>query len=115
MMVRRSLILSETQPAGRVADIIAIPNTASNIPIWARVKPISSFRESGKRFVDDHFFDGYETAASICIEAITKRIAELNEQIIEGKFLSNQDQYLMAKLDELKREIEDRLHNFDSI
>ncbi len=76
---------------------------------------LEKIRENANSRLDDEFFDGYDTAASICIEAITKRIDELHKQINDGKFLSNQEQFLLAQLNELKREIEDRLRNLDSI
>ena len=70
-------------------------------------------RENRNRRLDDKFFNGYDTAASICIEAVNEKIDELHKQINDGKFLSNQEQFLLAHLNELKREIEDILRNLD--
>lgn len=72
---------------------------------------LEKIRENANSRLDDGFSNGYDKPANICIEAINKRIDGLHKQINDDKFLSNQEQSLLAQLNELKREIEDRLCN----
>ncbi len=58
---------------------------------------------------DDKFNDGYNTAAEVCIFPITQRIEKLHNKINNDEFLSNQEQFLLVKMIELKKEIEDNL------
>ena len=51
--------------------------------------------------MNDAFFDGYNTAANICVDVITKNIDELFSQINSGSFLSDQEQFLLSKLNDL--------------
>ena len=76
---------------------------------------LNKLRENVNSHLDEKFYNGYDTAAGICLEVITKRIDELYKKINEGKLLSDQEQFLMAQLNGLKREIEDRLRNVDNI
>lgn len=75
---------------------------------------LGGIREAADNRLDNEFFYGYDAAANICTESITKRIDELHKQINDGTFLNNQEQFLLAQLNELKREIEDRLRKFDN-
>ena len=59
--------------------------------------------------MNDAFFDGYNTAANICVDVITKNIDELFSQINSGSFLSDQEQFLLSKLNDLKSETEEKL------
>ena len=58
---------------------------------------LEKIRENANSRLDDEFSNGYDKAANICIEAINKRIDELHKQINAGKFLSNQEQFLLAQ------------------
>ena len=57
---------------------------------------------------DDRIF-GYDLAANICIDVIDKKINELNERMNLGKFLKNEEQFLLGRLNALRNEIENEL------
>ena len=59
---------------------------------------LKKVRESADSHMNDAFFDGYNTAANICVDVITKNIHELFSQINSGSFLSDQEQFLLSKL-----------------
>jgi len=85
---------------------------------------MSTKGELGKRFVegalvraadglqkrrDDEYFEGQDRATSTCINIIKMRINKLHKAINEGKYLTNEEQFLMAQLNEIIMEIEDSL------
>jgi len=69
-------------------------------------------RESGDKWMNEAFIDGYNEAADICVSIITKKIDELFSQINSGSFLSEQEQFMLSKLKELKSETEEELQVF---
>lgn len=80
------------------------------------------FEESKARVIDSEvqrmegiFIDGYEQAAEISMKIITKKIEELHNQISSDSFLSEREQFLLLKLEELKSETEEELRDFWSI
>lgn len=73
---------------------------------------LKKVRESADSHMNDAFFDGYNTAANICVDVITKNIDELFSQINSGSFLSDQEQFLLLKLNDLKSETEEKLVDF---
>ena len=73
---------------------------------------LKKVRESADSHMNDAFFDGYNTAANICVDVITKNIHELFSQINSGSFLSDQEQFLLSKLNDLKSETEEKLVDF---
>lgn len=74
---------------------------------------LKKVRESADSHMNDTFFDGYNTAANICVDVITKNIDELFSQINSGSFLSDQEQFLLSKLNDLKSETEEKLYRLN--
>lgn len=76
---------------------------------------IDAIKEGKKEAIDnvkrELSFEGYDRAADICTTALTEKVDAMYKKINAGEFLSNQEQFLLAQLNELKREIENRLHN----
>ena len=68
--------------------------------------------ESKDKAVKEIFVDGYNEAAGICVGTITKKMDELYSQISSGSFLSEQEQFLLSNLKELKSETEEKLYDF---
>lgn len=68
--------------------------------------------ESKNKVVEEIYADGYDMAAHICLGIITKKMDELYGQISSGSFLSEQEQYMLSKLKELKSETEEKLNYF---
>ena len=68
--------------------------------------------ESKDKAVKEIFGDGYNEAAGICVGMITKKMDELYSQISSGSFLSEQEQFLLSNLKELKSETEEKLYDF---
>lgn len=61
------------------------------------------------RSMEDARFKWYDLAANNCFGVIDKKIDELSERMNTGNYLNNEEQYLLGKLQELKREIVDEL------
>jgi hypothetical protein len=81
-------------------------------PVFSVIDTLKKVRESADSHMNDAFFDGYNTAANICVDVITKNIHELFSQINSGSFLSDQEQFLLLKLNDLKSETEEKLVDF---
>ncbi|MEV4535399.1 hypothetical protein AB0J82_16365 [Asanoa sp. NPDC049518] len=65
---------------------------------------------------NDAFAHGFEEAAGICLGLLSKSIEGLMDQIKSGKFLSDQEQFLLLRLNEMKSETEGHLRDFwDSV
>ncbi|MFQ3544224.1 hypothetical protein Q7A53_09055 [Halobacillus rhizosphaerae] len=64
--------------------------------------------------LNEAFNDGYNEAANICVGVITKKIDELFSKINSNSSLSNQEQFMLLKLKELKSETEEELRGFSS-
>ncbi len=60
----------------------------------------------------DAFADGYEEAADICVSVLTKNIDGLLNQIKSGNYLSDQEQFLLSKLTQVKTETERALRDY---
>jgi hypothetical protein len=73
-----------------------------------------ALNDVGTKLMNDEFDNGYNAAANICVGTITKKIDELYSKINSGSFLSEQEQFLLSKLNELKSETEEELRNFCS-
>ena len=81
-------------------------------PVFSVIDTLKKVSESADSHMNDAFFDGYNTAANICVDVITKNIDELFSQINSGSFLSDQEQFLLSKLNDLKSETEEKLVDF---
>jgi len=81
-------------------------------PVFSVIDTLKKVRESADSHMNDAFFDGYNTAANICVDVITKNIDELFSQINSGSFLSDQEQFLLSKRNDLKSETEEKLVDF---
>ena len=69
--------------------------------------------EQGRRNVRNAvYFEGFDDAAVVCMEIISKKIEGLFNKINEGNSLSGQEQFLLAQLNVLKKEIDDDLIRF---
>ena len=73
---------------------------------------ITKVRGSVNERENEIFIDGYNQAANICVDIITKNIDELFNQINSNSFLSKQEQFTLLKLKELKSETEKELQDF---
>lgn len=73
---------------------------------------IDGVRDSVRKTESEEFLVGYDQAANICVEIITKKIDELFSQISSNSFLSEREQFLLLKLKEMKSETEEELRDF---
>ena len=73
---------------------------------------IDGVRDSVRKSESEEFIVGYNQAANICVEIITKKIDELFSQISSDSFLSEREQFLLSKLKEMKSETEEELQDF---
>ena len=69
-------------------------------------------RESANRIIDDEFAKGYSEAGNICVGVLSNNIDGLLNRIKSGSYLSDQEQSLLSKLNELKSETESELDDF---
>ena len=69
-------------------------------------------RNSAHEHIDDAFADGYSEAANVCVGVLSKTIDALLKQIKPGSYLSDQEQFLLSKLNELKSQTENALSDF---
>jgi hypothetical protein len=69
-------------------------------------------RESANGVIDGAFVDGYDEAANICVGVLSKNIDDLLNRIKSGSYLSDQEQFLLSKLNELKSETQSELRDF---
>ena len=81
-------------------------------PVFSVIDTLKKVRESADSHMNDAFFYFFNTAANICVDVITKNIDELFSQINSGSFLSDQEQFLLSKLNDLKSETEEKLVDF---
>lgn len=72
----------------------------------------SRVRATGNHRLDEEFAAGYDEAANICIEIITKKINDLLAGVNSGQLLSEKEQLLLASLNQLKSETEEALRTF---
>lgn len=69
--------------------------------------------EQGKRNARKKvYFEGFDDAANICIEIVNSKIEMLFSKINSGKSPTTQEQFLVAQLNELKKEIDGELIKF---
>jgi hypothetical protein len=73
---------------------------------------LGSARTSVNEHIDDAFADGYNEAANVCVGILSETINGLLKQIKPGSYLSDQEQFLLSKLNELKSETESALRDF---
>ncbi|GAB2813850.1 hypothetical protein GCM10027073_52690 [Streptomyces chlorus] len=73
---------------------------------------IDSAARGAYRPIDDAYADGFNEAAHICVSALSESINELLAQIKSGSYLSNEEQFLLSRLSQLKTEMEFGLRNF---
>ncbi|MGV9216120.1 hypothetical protein ACTFTM_30070 [Micromonospora sp. RB23] len=78
--------------------------------LGARV--LGAIRDSAAARADGAFADGYNEAANICVAALEGKIDGLMGQISANRYLSDQEQYLVASLRELKSNTERALRDF---
>jgi hypothetical protein len=62
--------------------------------------------------VDDAFAEGFKEAANISVEVLSKKMDDLLSRIKAGNPLSDQEQYLLVGLHELKSETEQSLRAY---
>ncbi|WP_405088323.1 hypothetical protein [Microbispora sp. NBC_01389] len=65
--------------------------------------------EAGRKLFDNEFDKGFDEATDICMSTLQKNIDDLMSKMKSGNLLSDQEQFLLSRLDELKSETEDRL------
>ncbi|AQY01866.1 hypothetical protein [Microbacterium foliorum] len=70
---------------------------------------LGSVRGMAKGHVDQAFSEGFDAAASLCVNLVAKTIADLMAKISSGVLLSNDEQILAGKLTDLKAEMEQQL------
>lgn len=73
---------------------------------------LNDIRESGNTRLDEAFNDGYNEAANICVEIINQKIDALFNNITSNSYLTNQEQFMLSNLKELKSETEEQLRKF---
>ena len=78
--------------------------------LWGAAKDAA--RSAGRDVGDRVFADGYNDAANICVDVLSKKIDGLMSQIKAGRDLSSKEQFLLSALTELKSETQAELHRF---
>lgn len=68
--------------------------------------------KGGRDVGDKVFADGYNEAANICVDVLSRRIDGLMGQIKAGRDLSSKEQLLLSALTELKSETQAELYRF---
>lgn len=68
-------------------------------------------RESVNDHQVDAFFEGYDEAATVCMHAVEARVEELHSRINDGYVLTEKEQFLLAQLSVLKKEMDDALQS----
>lgn len=56
--------------------------------------------------LDETFVEGYNEAAAVCMEVVERKIEKLHAQIIDECVLSTNEQFLLAQLYILKKEMD---------
>lgn len=57
------------------------------------------------------FADGYNEAANISMDLLSRKIDGLHSEIRSHRFLSEQDQFLLSSLDEMRSELDAALRD----
>ena len=70
---------------------------------------IDAIEDGRKNARNAIYFEGFDEAANVCMETIDIKIEKLFIKIKDGKSLSAQEQFLLAQLNELKKEIDGNL------
>ena len=73
---------------------------------------LSTAREATIDAAKDVFIDGFEDAANICLGVLSNNIDGLLKKIKSGSYLSNEEQFLLSRLTEIKSETEEYLRNY---
>lgn len=69
-------------------------------------------RRVAKELVDDSFARGFDEAASISVGVLSKNIDDLLNKIKSGSYLTDQEQFLLSRLTEMKAATEKDLRDF---
>ncbi|WP_326586200.1 hypothetical protein [Streptomyces sp. NBC_01294] len=70
-----------------------------------------AMRTGAVRVFDAEYNDGFNAAASICLEVLSDAIDGLVARMKSGDYLSDQEQALFSRLTELRAEMDERLRN----
>ena len=73
---------------------------------------LDGVRRVANEHSDASFTDGFNEAANICVEMLTKNIDELLNKIKFGNFLTEQEQFLLSRLTEMKSATEQSLFDY---
>lgn len=76
--------------------------------LWGAAKDAA--RRAGRDVGDKVFADGYNEAANICVDVLSRKIDGLLSQIKAGRDLSSKEQFLLSALTELKSETQAELY-----
>ena len=71
---------------------------------------IRKIQQDARGRLDDEYLAGYNEAANICVDLLSKKIDGLLNQIKSGSYLSEEEQFLLSQLNALKSETERTLH-----
>lgn len=63
-------------------------------------------RQANRDRTDDAYATGYGEAADVCMRILTEKTDALNGQVLTGRSLSAQEQFLLASLEKLKSELD---------
>lgn len=69
-------------------------------------------REDATDRLDARFEEGFNEAANICVNLLSKKIDGLLSQVKQGSYLSENEQFLLAQLNNLRSEAEAGLRGF---
>ena len=65
----------------------------------------------GDMMVSRQFSEGYDEAANICMGLLSKKIDDLLSQVKAGEYLSEQEQFLLSSLHEMRAEMDAALRD----
>jgi hypothetical protein len=63
-------------------------------------------REAVTPLLSKEFAKGYDEAANICMRILSKKIEDLLNQVTTGRYMSEQEQFLLSSLYEIRAETE---------
>lgn len=73
---------------------------------------LEGVRRAAYEHSDASFEKGFNEAANICVEMLTKNIEDLLNKIKSGTYLTDKEQFLLSRLTEIKSATEQSLFDF---
>lgn len=69
-------------------------------------------RQAGIEFVEEAYRKGFNEAGTICVSVLSRNIDNLLNKIKSGSYLTDEEQFLLSRLTEMKSATEQELYDF---